>query len=71
MLKLRRAENNPILEPVPEHWWESRYVYNAGAIEHDGKIHILYRGEGVEPRPGGQVAAGASAAGHIGRRAAN
>jgi predicted GH43/DUF377 family glycosyl hydrolase len=29
-----RAEGNPILEPIPEHAWESRAVFNAAAVDH-------------------------------------
>jgi len=50
MIQLQRYEKNPILTGNPERWWESKYVYNAGAAIHDGKVQILYRAEGDEMR---------------------
>jgi beta-1,2-mannobiose phosphorylase / 1,2-beta-oligomannan phosphorylase len=38
-----RAKENPIIEPVPTHPWESKAAFNAGAIDIDGTVHILYR----------------------------
>lgn len=46
--KLRRFTGNPILKAIPEHRWESKYVFNPGAIKLDGKIHILYRACGED-----------------------
>ncbi len=46
--KLERPLDKPILEPIPEHAWESRYVLNAGAVRIDGKIYILYRAFGKD-----------------------
>lgn len=43
---LQRFAGNPILEPAPEHWWESKAVFNPAAIYEDGKVHILYRAIG-------------------------
>ncbi len=40
---VERAKGNPILRPLPEHAWESRAVFNPGAIDIDGTIHLLYR----------------------------
>lgn len=51
MVKLRRHPKNPILLPDPQHPWESRHVSNAGAILHNGKVHLLYRAEGEDRRP--------------------
>ena len=42
---MRRFKGNPILEPVSEHVWESRRVYNAAAVKLDKKIQLLYRAE--------------------------
>lgn len=42
----KKYSDNPILSPVPEHNWESRYVLNPAAIFVDGKFHILYRAQG-------------------------
>lgn len=33
----------PILEPVEDSWWESRAVFNPGAIHRGGMFHLLYR----------------------------
>lgn len=46
-MKLTRHPANPILKPVPEHPWESRNVYNAAVIEHEGRIVLLYRAQGM------------------------
>jgi len=44
--ELRRFEGNPILKPIKEHPWESKYVFNAAAIRLKDKIHIMYRAMG-------------------------
>jgi len=46
--KLRRFTGNPILKAIAEHPWESKYVYNPGAIMLKGKIYILYRACGED-----------------------
>lgn len=46
--KLKRFSGNPILRAIPEHPWESKYVFNPGAIGLDGKIYILYRACGED-----------------------
>ena len=46
--KLRRFTENPILKAIAEHPWESKYVYNPGAIMLKGKIYILYRACGED-----------------------
>lgn len=43
-----RVKENPILKPVPEHAWESKAVFNAGALDIDGTVHILYRAQGED-----------------------
>lgn len=45
-LVLERFDRNPILEPETRHWWESKAVFNPGAIYEGGKVHILYRAIG-------------------------
>ena len=40
--KLQRI-NGPILEPNPEHPWESRAVFNPGAVREGDHVHLLYR----------------------------
>jgi len=49
-VKLTRYEGNPILAPIPEHPFEAQNVSNAGAVDVDGVVHILYRAEGYEKR---------------------
>ena len=43
---LERFDGNPILEPLPAHWWESKAVFNPAAIYEQGKVHIMYRAIG-------------------------
>lgn len=46
--RLKRYEGNPILRPVKEHGWESRFVFNPAAIRLKGKIYLLYRAMGED-----------------------
>ncbi|HVL26366.1 MAG TPA: hypothetical protein VM450_19915 [Thermomicrobiales bacterium] len=46
-MKLTRHPANPILTPTPDHPWEARNVFNCGVINHDGKIVLIYRGQGT------------------------
>ncbi len=46
--KLSRFSGNPILKAIAEHPWESKYVFNPGAIRLDGKVYILYRACGED-----------------------
>jgi beta-1,2-mannobiose phosphorylase / 1,2-beta-oligomannan phosphorylase len=43
---LQRSENNPIIEPIMDRPWESKATFNPTAMEHEGKIHIIYRAVG-------------------------
>jgi len=43
---LERFDGNPILQPQPNHWWESKAAFNPAAIYEVGKVHILYRAIG-------------------------
>jgi len=43
---MERFSDNPILLPIESHVWESRAVFNPGAIYLDGKVHLLYRAMG-------------------------
>ncbi len=45
---LNRFEGNPILRPISEHEWESRYVLNPAAISLNGKIYLIYRAVGQD-----------------------
>ena len=43
---MKRFDNNPILEPVPGHYWQNRNVYNAAVLRAGDKTHIFYRAQG-------------------------
>lgn len=43
---LHRSLFNPILVPIKEHYWESKYVLNCGIIRLQDKVYILYRAYG-------------------------
>ncbi len=43
---LTRHPNNPILQPIPTHPWESRYVLNAASVRFGPYVYILYRAFG-------------------------
>jgi len=45
-IELKRALQNPIIEPTGRKNWESRATFNPSAIIHDGKVHIVYRAVG-------------------------
>lgn len=45
---LSRVEENPILQPVAEHAWESKYVLNCGAVTIEGITYLLYRAYGED-----------------------
>ncbi len=47
-IKLERYSKNPILKPISEHDWESKYVFNPAAIYEAGKVHIIYRAMGKD-----------------------
>jgi predicted GH43/DUF377 family glycosyl hydrolase len=42
-IKLERFPGNPIIQPKPEHEWESKAVFNPAALYEDGKVHLVYR----------------------------
>lgn len=50
IVRLRRYEGNPVLQPNPDHPWEAQNVSNAGAAMYNGKVCLLYRAEGYEPK---------------------
>lgn len=43
-----RYGTSPILKPVKEHSWESKYVFNPAMFALGGKIHFLYRAMGED-----------------------
>jgi len=47
-LPLKRLPENPVLEPVPAHWWESEAVFNPAAFVDHGRVHLLYRALGSD-----------------------
>ena len=40
--------DNPILEPIEDHLWESRFVFNTAMIRLGGRIHYFYRAMGED-----------------------
>lgn len=42
-LKCKKFTNNPLLEPIKEHFWEAKGVFNPATIEINKKIFIVYR----------------------------
>ncbi len=46
--RLVRPMGGPILEPIPEHAWESRYVLNAAAVRLDDRVYLVYRAFGED-----------------------
>lgn len=49
MFKLERLSTKPVLEPTPEHPWESAAVFNCAAIYWAGRIHLIYRATDIGP----------------------
>lgn len=47
-MELKRIAGNPVLSPDPEHPWEARNVFNCGVHQWDGKVVLIYRGQGWE-----------------------
>ena len=45
---LTRHPDNPILEPIAGHAWESRTVFNCGVINHGDEIVLIYRAQGTD-----------------------
>lgn len=45
---LSRIQENPVLRPIPEHWWENEAVFNPAAFVHGGRVHLLYRALGSD-----------------------
>ncbi|NWF77671.1 MAG: hypothetical protein HXY36_03655 [Chloroflexi bacterium] len=43
LLELQRAQENPIIQPIKEHTWESKATFNPAAIYLGGKVHVIYR----------------------------
>src|SRR3989338_491425 len=43
LIKLRRANINPIITPNKNHPWEAKATFNPAAMYLKGKVHLLYR----------------------------
>jgi beta-1,2-mannobiose phosphorylase / 1,2-beta-oligomannan phosphorylase len=43
---LSRFQNNPIIQPKPENFWESKATFNCAAIYENKKVHLVYRAIG-------------------------
>ena len=43
---LTRYQGNPLLTPLEEHKWESKYVLNPGALRIGDKVYLFYRAVG-------------------------
>lgn len=44
--ELKRYSETPILLPIQEHYWESRFVLNTAALRIKDKVYLLYRAFG-------------------------
>jgi beta-1,2-mannobiose phosphorylase / 1,2-beta-oligomannan phosphorylase len=53
IVKLERYAGNPIIAANPKCDWENQCAFNPGAIMHEGKVHILYRAAGKNPKTPG------------------
>ena len=42
-VKCHKFPHNPLLQPVLEHKWETKAVFNPAAIELEGRIYLIYR----------------------------
>ena len=42
-MRLERAAELPILEPISEHSWEASAVYNCAAVHWKDQVHLVYR----------------------------
>ena len=47
-LSLAKHEQNPVVCPKPENYWESLQTFNPGAVLIDDKVHLLYRAIGPD-----------------------
>lgn len=43
LVGLKRFAGNPVMEPIAEHPWESKAVFNTSAVYLGGRVHLLYR----------------------------
>ncbi len=48
-LAVKKFSGNPIISPIPEHDWESKFTLNPAAVTcNQGNVHILYRAQGKD-----------------------
>ena len=45
---MARYKDNPILSPIYENEWESKYVFNSAMVELGEKVHYIYRAMGED-----------------------
>jgi len=45
---LKRYDEVPLMDPIPEHSWENRYVLNTAAFRLRDKVYLLYRAFGED-----------------------
>jgi predicted GH43/DUF377 family glycosyl hydrolase len=45
-MRLARYKKNPILKPNKKNWWESKAIFNPGAVYKAGQVHLLPRAIG-------------------------
>lgn len=43
---LLRLEDNPIIKPKEDNWWEAWQTFNPGVVVLDNRVHLLYRAMG-------------------------
>lgn len=48
VFRLKKFPNNPLLEPLTSHSWESKVVFNPGVLKIDNQIYLLYRAMGED-----------------------
>lgn len=46
-MQLVREKTNPLLEPIADHPWENRTVFNCGVTNWQDKVVLLYRAQGT------------------------
>ncbi|MCK4541319.1 MAG: hypothetical protein KAU17_03680 [Spirochaetales bacterium] len=49
MIKLRRMSDRPILLPKKENQWEAAAVFNCAMVDHNDKVHMIYRASDIAP----------------------
>lgn len=47
-LAVKKFSGNPIISPIPEHDWESKFTLNPAVVSCDNGVHILYRAQGKD-----------------------